>query len=80
MKDRLDDKVLRFYREDITSKYIAEFKKKDSNKKKCLKEPRLILKKYFWQSLIFEPTKLVILKNPTYLLSNRVLRSHLKMK
>lgn len=80
MADKPDNKLLRFYREDLTSKYIEEFKRKDSNKIECLKGIRLILKKYFKYSQIFFITKFVILVDITYLLSNLVLRLHVKLK
>lgn len=80
MKDRPNDELLRFYREDLTSQYIKEFNKENSNKSLCLKELRAILKKYFRQSQLFYITKLVILIDGSYLLANLILRLHLKLK
>lgn len=80
MKDRPHDELLRFYREDLTSKYIDEFKSKGSDKRKCLKGLRSILKNYFKQSQLFYLTKLVILMDSTYCLSNMVLRLHICLK
>lgn len=72
--------LLRFYREDLTSKYIEEFKKKDSNKIECIKGLRAILKKDFKYSQLFYMTKFIILVDCSYLLSVLVLKLHLKLK
>lgn len=80
MRDRPNDELLRFYREELTSKCIKEFERTGSDKSKWLKELRVILKKYFRQSQLFYFTKLIILIDRTYLLSDWVLRLHLKLK
>lgn len=80
MKHKPYDQLLRFYREDLTSKYIEEFKKKGSNKIECIKGLRTILKKDFKYSQLFYITKLVILVDHTYLLSELILNLHLQLK
>lgn len=80
MKNRPENKLLRFYREDLTSKYIEEFNRTDSNKIDCLKEIRLILKRYFKYSQMFFITKFIIWVDATYLFSGIVLSLHLKLK
>ena len=70
----------RFYREELTSKYIIEFKSCRKNRRNCLKGLRNILKTDFSESQIFLPTKSVIYIDKTYLISKMVLSLHLKIK
>ncbi|MBQ0149821.1 MAG: glycosyltransferase family 2 protein [Bacteroidales bacterium] len=75
-----DNELVRFYREDLVSKYILEFKNNKTSQHYCLKQLRRILKIDFLHSQLFLPTRLVIRFDCTYLLSRIVLSMHQYLK
>lgn len=72
--------LVRWYREELTTEYIQEFKRNKSNRRYCIKKLRSIISEYFDESQLFIVTKLVILIDPTFVLSSLVLDLHLKIK
>lgn len=79
-KNYPDHELVRFYREDLTSKYINEFKSNANNRKYCLKQLREMLKNDFKHSQLYLPTKLAIRIDSTFTLSKFILLAHLYLK
>lgn len=80
MREFPNSELVRHYREDLTSKYIAEFEIRKENRNRCLKGLRAILKNDFWNSQLFFLTRLVIYIDFSYIISSLALKCHLIIK